>query len=183
MQDYGQQHKSAGICLDGEVNKVAGEPLHVENKDYKDSNEEVVTTDTGEAIGKVNDCGEDCNIDVEGAGENMEIDEKKEFRDENSENLEINEVEEEKENLKDNKLLHQSAEDSLGVEVNKPSCGPLHVVKQDAVEAKDEFETIDAKEVIDKVNDIGRRTVIEKMLCSLWKLMKRKNLEMITIQI
>ncbi|KAG0478873.1 hypothetical protein HPP92_013592 [Vanilla planifolia] len=90
---------------------------------------------------------------IEDAVQSMEIDEKKEFRDDNYPNLEIVLKEEEKENMKDKEEQQKSAGDSLQGKVNKFSGESPHVEKKDSEEVEAEFETIDDKESSGKGND------------------------------
>ncbi|KAG0477187.1 hypothetical protein HPP92_014028 [Vanilla planifolia] len=70
-----EQKKDAGDSLDGEVNKFAGEPLHVEKKHDEEAEEESEAVDATEVIGEVKDCVEKDNVGV-----NTEIEENKDFR-------------------------------------------------------------------------------------------------------
>ncbi|KAG0447257.1 hypothetical protein HPP92_028400, partial [Vanilla planifolia] len=70
-----EQKKDAGDSLDGEVNKFAGEPLHVEKKHDEEAKEESEAVDATEVIGEVKDCVEKDNVGV-----NTEIEGKQRFQ-------------------------------------------------------------------------------------------------------
>ncbi|KAG0478872.1 hypothetical protein HPP92_013591 [Vanilla planifolia] len=79
LRDNGKLEKNAQDGLEGEVNKFSREDLHVEKKYSEEAKVDEETIDAKECIGKVNDCGEDHERDVEVVGELMEFEEKKDF--------------------------------------------------------------------------------------------------------